>query len=103
MTYEIFFTQKALKDIEKINKSGNSKLLSKLEALIVELEEHPYSGTGKPELLRNNYSGLWSRRINLEHRLIYSVDGQTVTVTLISPMVIMTNEGFFLADQREID
>ena len=58
MTYEIFFTQKALKDIEKINKSGNSKLLSKLDALIVELEEHPYSGTGKPELLRNNWSGL---------------------------------------------
>jgi len=58
--------------------------LAKLESLIEELEEHPYSGTGKPELLINNYSGLWSRRINLENRLIYSVDGQEVTVTLIS-------------------
>jgi len=84
MSFEIYFTQKALKDIDKIEKSGNRKLLAKLESLIDELEEHPYSGTGKPELLRNNYSGLWSRRINLEHRLIYSVDGQTITVTLIS-------------------
>ncbi len=84
MTYEIFFTQKALRDIEKIKKTGNLKLLVKLEALIEELALHPYSGTGKPELLKNNYAGLWSRRINLEHRLIYSVDGQKITVTLIS-------------------
>ena len=84
MTFEIYFTQKALKDIEKIKKSGNKKLLAKLEVLLDELEEHPYSGTGKPELLKNNYSGLWSRRLNLEHRLIYSVNGQTITVTLIS-------------------
>jgi toxin YoeB len=79
-----FFLPKNLKDIEKIKESGNKKLLAKLEGLLEELEEHPYSGTGKPELLKNNYSGLWSRRINLEHRLIYSVEGQTVTVTLIS-------------------
>ncbi|SFU08253.1 toxin YoeB [Algoriphagus locisalis] len=84
MTFEIYFTQKALKDIEKIKKSGNKKLLAKLEVLLNELEEHPYTGTGKPELLKNNYSGLWSRRLNLEHRLIYSVNGQTITVTLIS-------------------
>lgn len=64
MTFEINFTQKALKDIEKIKKSGNKKILSKLEVLLDELEEHPYSGTGKPELLKNNYSGLWSRRLN---------------------------------------
>lgn len=84
MTYEVFFTQKALKDIKKIKKSGNLKLLAKLEVLVEELALHPYSGTGKPELLKNNYAGLWSRRINLEHRLIYSVDGQKITVTLIS-------------------
>jgi toxin YoeB len=84
MTFEIFFTEKSLKDIEKIKKTGNKKLLAKLEALLDELEEHPYSGTGKPELLKNNYAGLWSRRLNLEHRLIYSVDGKMITVTLIS-------------------
>lgn len=84
MTYDLYFTQKAIKDIEKIKKTGNKKLLAKLEGLLEELEEHPYTGTGKPELLKNNYSGLWSRRLNLEHRLIYSVNGQTITVTLIS-------------------
>ncbi|SDA96718.1 toxin YoeB [Algoriphagus alkaliphilus] len=84
MIFELFFTEKALKGIDRIKKSGNRKLLVKLEKLLDELEEHPYSGTGKPELLKNNYAGLWSRRLNLEHRLIYSIDAQKVTVTLIS-------------------
>ncbi|TXD79503.1 type II toxin-antitoxin system YoeB family toxin [Algoriphagus ratkowskyi] len=36
--------------------------------------QHSETGTGKPDRLKNNYSGFWSRRINLEHRLVYSVD-----------------------------
>jgi toxin YoeB len=52
MNFEIFLTEKSLKDIEKIKKSGNKKLLANLEGLLEELEEHPYSGTGKPELLK---------------------------------------------------
>jgi len=48
------------------------------------LEEHPETGTGKPERLKNNLTGLWSRRINKEHRLVYYIDGNKVTVTIIS-------------------
>ncbi|WP_317045993.1 Txe/YoeB family addiction module toxin [Flavobacterium laiguense] len=37
------------------------------------IQETPYEGIGKPEPLKHNLSGLWSRRINLEHRLVYEI------------------------------
>ncbi|WP_244140838.1 Txe/YoeB family addiction module toxin [Kaistella flava (ex Peng et al. 2021)] len=45
-----------------------------------ELVEYPFTGTGKPEPLKHNLSGLWSRRINKEYRLIYEVENQTVFI-----------------------
>ncbi|MBD3628358.1 MAG: Txe/YoeB family addiction module toxin [Cyclobacterium sp.] len=56
----------------------------KIDQLLDELEEHPETGTGKPERLKNILSGYWSRRINKEHRLVYSIDGEKVIVTVIS-------------------
>lgn len=47
------------------------KLLAKINALIKECGRTPFTGTGKPEPLRGEFSGWWSRRINEEHRLIY--------------------------------
>ncbi|WP_262711243.1 Txe/YoeB family addiction module toxin [Pedobacter hiemivivus] len=44
------------------------------------IEIAPYSGTGKPEALKYSWSGWWSRRINKEHRLIYKVEQNTITV-----------------------
>ena len=51
----------------------DKKILKKINSLIEETLRTPFSGTGKPELLRNEFSGLWSRRITDEHRLIYAV------------------------------
>ena len=48
-------------------------MLNKILTLLDELTEHPFTGTGKPEQLKHDFSGYWSRRINKEHRLIYSV------------------------------
>ena len=84
MSFKIIFTKIAEKGILRLKKSGNQKLIQKLDQLLDELEEHPETGTGKPERLKNNLSGLWSRRINKEHRLVYSIDGYKVTVTVIS-------------------
>jgi toxin YoeB len=84
MSFKIVFRQDAIKDIEKILKSGNQPLIRKLKKLIEELQEHPETGTGKPERLKNNLSGFWSRRINQEHRLVYSIDGDKVIVTVVS-------------------
>lgn len=82
--YAIFFTEAAKEDILAHKASGNMALLRKLHSLLGELREHPRTGTGKPELLRGNLSGLWSRRINREHRLVYSIHDAVVTVEVIS-------------------
>ena len=46
--------------------------------------EHPTTGTGQPEALKHNLSGLYSRRINQKHRLIYSINEHLVTIYILS-------------------
>jgi toxin YoeB len=48
--------------------------------LIKELRIHPFTGTGKPEQLKHELTGKWSRRINKVHRLIYEVKGDVVII-----------------------
>lgn len=73
MTYHLDFSKQAQKDIDFHKKSGDKTILKKLFVLLNELTEHPFTGTGKPEQLKHNLAGLWSRRINREHRLVYEV------------------------------
>ncbi len=80
MFYHLDFTNKAFSDISAHRKSGNKHTLKKLLLLLEELAEHPYTGAGKPEPLKHNLSGMWSRRINREHRLIYEVRGNIVFI-----------------------
>lgn len=80
MSYQLDFTKQANDDIEFHKKSGNLALLKKLLTLFLELTEHPFDGTGKPELLKYELAGLWSRRINQEHRLIYQVTDDIVVI-----------------------
>jgi toxin YoeB len=54
---------------------SDPKALRKLNALIEECKRHPFRGTGKPEPLKNNLKGFWSRRITQEHRLVYRLSG----------------------------
>ena len=55
--------------------TADQKILARLNGLIAECQRHPFSGTGKPEALRQNLKGWWSRRIDREHRLLYRVTG----------------------------
>jgi len=80
MNYHLDFSDQSVIDIEYYKKSGNKALLKKTLTLLEELSEHPFSGTGKPEALKHELSGMWSRRINQEHRLIYSVSDNIVTI-----------------------
>ena len=48
----------------------------RLNGLINECLRHPFTGTGKPEPLKGNWAGWWSRRITQEHRLVYRVTGK---------------------------
>ncbi len=84
MRYTLEFTETALADIEKHKKSGDKAVLKKIEKLLNELIEHPTTGTGKPEMLKENLAGLYSRRINKKHRLVYSIDDQIITVYVLS-------------------
>lgn len=52
--------------------------------MLVELSTTPYSGTGKPEALKFNLEGFWSRRINQKDRMIYLVEEQEIKVLVIS-------------------
>lgn len=70
---EVIYSEKALKDREFWKKSGNKVIMSKITALIADIQLHPFEGIGKPEPLKHQLSGSWSRRINQEHRIIYRV------------------------------
>ena len=52
---------------------NDKKLLKKINRLIKEIQREPFSGIGEPEPLKYNWSGYWSRRITIEHRLVYKV------------------------------
>ncbi|WP_175635703.1 Txe/YoeB family addiction module toxin [Pedobacter ghigonis] len=70
---EIIYYDEALADLKFWKKSGNKIVQKKIEQLILDILEHPYTGIGKPEPLKYDLSRLWSRRINEEHRIIYEI------------------------------
>jgi len=69
----------ALKQLDEW-KLVDVKMLSKIISLIVETATSPFEGTGKPEPLKHQLKGKWSRRINQEHRLIYEVKENTIWI-----------------------
>jgi len=77
---EIEFTLKATEDVEFWKKSGNKVVLKKIRNLLDSIQETPFGGIGKPEQLKYEWAGYWSRRINQEHRLIYEVLSQKIIV-----------------------
>ena len=82
--YKIILSVKAEENLEHFKKSGNQIILKKIKTLFIELSTHPTSGTGKPEKLKHQFSGLWSRRINKEHRIIYEIIDNKCIVLIIS-------------------
>ncbi|WP_372950047.1 Txe/YoeB family addiction module toxin [Mariniphaga sp.] len=58
----------------------NKKVFNKIKSLIKNIDRTPFRGIGKPEPLKFNRKGYWSRRINDEHRLIYKVDVQNIYI-----------------------
>nr|WP_299204572.1 Txe/YoeB family addiction module toxin [uncultured Brumimicrobium sp.] len=84
MSYQLDFSDTATKDIKSFRKSGDKVLLKKLNRLLVEIIEHPYTGTGKPEQLKHELSGYWSRRINKEHCIVYEVFEEENKIVVLS-------------------
>ena len=73
MGYEIDFSDKAKEHLKALKKTGDRSIMKKILKLIEDIEKHPFEGIGKPEALKYDLSGFWSRRINREHRLVYKV------------------------------
>ena len=70
---EIIFLPKSKEHLDYFKKVNNPIILKKIRQLLEIIPEMPYSGIGKPEPLKYHLSGLWSRRINKEHRLVYEI------------------------------
>jgi toxin YoeB len=77
---EIEFTQRAFKDLQDWKKTGNAKIIKRITELTASILESPFTGIGKPEPLKHQYAGKWSRRINKEHRYIYELRGEIIYV-----------------------
>ncbi len=60
--------------------SQDKKTLKRINKLIIDTQRSPFEGIGKPEALKENLSGLWSRRIDDTNRLVYAVDDNQLTI-----------------------
>ena len=76
---KLTFTESAWRDYLWFQEQ-NRPLLKRLNDLIRDTLRSPFRGIGKPEPLKGELSGYWSRRINAEHRLVYEVSETTLTV-----------------------
>ena len=76
---KVEWDRKALDDFREFQ-AKQPKLAARIVALIADIKQHPFTGIGKPEPLRFDYSGYWSRRVDQQHRLVYQVQGDTLTI-----------------------
>ena len=58
----------------------NNQLVNRIKALIRDIDRDPFKGIGKPEPLKGNWTGYWSRRIDQEHRLVYKVTDAQILI-----------------------
>lgn len=59
---------------------NDKKILKKINSLIKDIKREPFEGIGKPEPLKHELAGCWSRRITDEHRLVYEVDENGISI-----------------------
>ena len=83
MSYKVKFLDAASRDALKL-RHEEPKSFAKLMKMVDELKEHPTTGTGKPEYLKYDKRGVWSRRITQKHRMVYSIEDEIVEVYVVS-------------------
>jgi toxin YoeB len=76
---KILLEDNAIEDFEFWSKN-DVKILKKIAELFIAISKNPFEGIGKPELLKGNLTGYWSRRINGEHRIVYAVDNEKIII-----------------------
>lgn len=83
MMYNLVFSTSAIEDLAKLKKN-EPQVFKKANKLLQELTEHPMTGSGKPEMLKGNRSGQWSRRLSQRHRLVYEIQNDQVQILILS-------------------
>ena len=76
---KIAFTENAWEEYQAWLQT-DKKVINRIHALIRRTVRNPFEGIGKPEPLRHQLSGYWSRRITVEHRMVYHVDGDNLII-----------------------
>ncbi len=85
MIYKIAISDRAQAGIDKHKKSGNKSLVQKIFKLLLEVAEHPRTGTGQIEHLKGYTDReMWSRRIDQKHRLVYEIKDDELIVIAVS-------------------
>lgn len=82
--YQVALTDTAMKHLAEWKKSGQKKALKKIEKIMIELSETPFTGAGSPEPLKYQLNEFCSRRIDKKNRIVYQVQEETVLVIVIS-------------------
>jgi len=77
---QIIYSPKAKEHLDFWVKSGNQPILKKIVLLTKAIMENPYEGIGKPEPLKHELTGYWSRRITQEHRYVYTIANNTLII-----------------------
>lgn len=80
---KLIFSPLAMKQWKDWKKT-NTVVANRIKRLLTDIVEHPYTGIGKPEALRFDLAGKWSRRITREHRLVYQVSEDRIEVEILS-------------------
>ena len=76
---KLVFAEKAWEDYLYWQKT-DKKTLKRINALIKDIQRNPFKGIGDPEPLKYNWAGFWSRRITKEHRIIYAVESDSISI-----------------------
>ena len=85
MAYAVLLSEQSKTELAAIKRSGDKKTLNKIAKLLIELQEHPRTGTGQVEHLRHfMFEETWSRRINKQYRMIYEIHETEVYVSVVS-------------------
>ena len=73
----LIWTSKSWEDFTSIN---DHKIIKRVIKLIKDIERNGYTGIGKPEPLKGDLSGYWSRRINAKDRIVYKIEGDKIII-----------------------
>ena len=76
---EVFYAARAQEDRAYWERE-NLAIVTRIDDLVADIQQRPFAGLGKPEPLKFQWAGFWSRRINREHRLVYRIEAEVIFI-----------------------